>query len=213
MAATLRSQVMSAGAPIVAVRRARPLAGQSASRGAIGCGSVRRGGRGAVAAGAASERVGLPVEELTPESFAPFGQVCAAQEDGKVFDGADAQLVLSKGTPRFYIMRLPTIGTTFNRITYHQDVTQCLGCLTPHPWYIAVAAPTSSLEAYPQQGDLHLFRVPHGTFIKMHEATWHAGPLFEGAEYLDFYNLELADTNVVDHNTHEYEGTEFYVQL
>lgn len=60
-----------------------------------------------------------------------------------------------------------------------------------------MAAPTSSLEAYPQQGDLHLFRVPHGTFIKMHEATWHAGPLFEGAEYLDFYNLELADTNVV----------------
>lgn len=34
----------------------------------------------------------------------------------------------------------------------------------------------------------------------MHER---AGPLFDGEE-ADFYNLELSDTNVVDHNTHDY---------
>jgi hypothetical protein len=31
---------------------------------------------------------------------------------------------------------------------------------------------------------------------------------------MDFYNLELADTNVVDHNTHDYrrgQGVEFVV--
>ena len=48
-----------------------------------------------------------------------------------------------------------------------------------------------------------MFRVPPGHFLKMHAGCWHAGPLFEPhVEFMDFYNLELADTNVVDHNTH-----------
>lgn len=40
-----------------------------------------------------------------------------------------------------------------------------------------------------------------------------AGPLFDGAEHMDFYNLELKDTNVVDHNTHDYgkQGLAFEV--
>jgi hypothetical protein len=29
------------------------------------------------------------------------------------------------------------------------------------------------------------------------------GPFFKDVDFLDFYNLELADTNVVDHNTHK----------
>jgi hypothetical protein len=40
-----------------------------------------------------------------------------------------------------------------------------------------------------------------------------AGPLFDAGE-MDFYNLELADTNVVDHNTHHYgrdQGLAFQV--
>lgn len=31
-----------------------------------------------------------------------------------------------------------------------------------------------------------------------------AGPLFDGSDAMSFYNLELSDTNVVDHNTHDY---------
>lgn len=34
-----------------------------------------------------------------------------------------------------------------------------------------------------------------------------AGPLFDGPQ-ADFYNLELSDTNVVDHNTHDYKAAE-----
>jgi hypothetical protein len=39
------------------------------------------------------------------------------------------------------------------------------------------------------------------------------GPLFDEAEEFDFYNLELSDTNVVDHNTHDYNmhGTKYTV--
>ncbi len=29
------------------------------------------------------------------------------------------------------------------------------------------------------------------------------GPFFQGVDHLDFYNLELSDTNVTDHNTHK----------
>ena len=38
---------------------------------------------------------------------------------------------------------------------------------------------------------------------KLEVATWHAGPYFEH-EFVDFYNLELSDTNVVDHFTHNF---------
>ena len=60
----------------------------------------------------------------------------------KDFDTSDAQLNLSKGTPRFYIMRLPAKpdGLTFSQITHHKNVTQCLGSMTPAPWCGAAMA-------------------------------------------------------------------------
>ena len=54
----------------------------------------------------------------------------------------------------------------------------------------------------PKLEDIHAFRIPPGTFIKLHRGTWHAGPLWTGADATrTFYNLELSDTNVVDHHT------------
>lgn len=47
------------------------------------------------------------------------------------------------------------------------------------------------------------------------QGTWHAGPLFDEHPHMDFYNLELSDTNVTDHNTHDYkkvQGWEFEVE-
>ncbi|PNH06865.1 hypothetical protein TSOC_006715 [Tetrabaena socialis] len=112
-------------------------------------------------------------------------------------------------------MNLPARGLRFHRITYHSKVTQCLGGLTPpHPWYVALAAPTGSLDKYPQVEDLRVFKIPFGSFLKMEVGTWHAGPHFAEPAAMDFYNLELADTNVVDHNTHDYRkanGIEFLV--
>lgn len=59
-------------------------------------------------------------------------QLVSATDDGKHFDGEDAQLLLDQGTPRFYIMRLPRKGLSFDRITYHAKVSQCLGALPGH---------------------------------------------------------------------------------
>ena len=154
-------------------------------------------------------RITLTAEELTPESFAPFGQVVSAEEDGVGFNPADAQLDLSQGTPRFYIMRLREKEMSFERITYHEKVTQCLGALGDEPWYMAVGAPTMDVADPPRTEHLRVFKVPPGTFVKMHAGTWHAGPLFQSDDvtlpFIDFYNLELSDTNQVDHNTWDYE--------
>ncbi|KAK9842219.1 hypothetical protein WJX81_001181 [Elliptochloris bilobata] len=146
-------------------------------------------------------------------NFSAFGQVIGPTDDGKQYDEEDAQLQLDQGRPRFYIMRLPRRGLTFHRITFHAKVTQCLGGLQPAPWYLAVAAPSGGVAAWPRPADLHAFRVPHGAFLKLHAGTWHAGPLFADSPHMDFYNLELSDTNVTDHNTKDYgeEGLKFEV--
>ena len=53
--------------------------------------------------------------------------------------------------------------------------------------------------------DVKLFKVPFGQYIKLHAGTWHAGPHFEGPQHMDFYNLELADTNQVDHHNWHFD--------
>ena len=40
-----------------------------------------------------------------------------------------------------------------------------------------------------------VFRVEGLKFLKLNRGTWHAGPLFK-ADTMDFYNLELSNTNV-----------------
>lgn len=52
----------------------------------------------------------------------------------------------------------------------------------------------------PTWDDITAFRIPGNCFIKLHVGTWHAGPYFDH-EFVDFYNLELSDTNVTDHQT------------
>ncbi|KAM0856643.1 hypothetical protein ACQ4PT_048986 [Festuca glaucescens] len=143
----------------------------------------------------------LRAVEATPESFAPFGQVIAASPDGD----------------KFYIMRLESKPLKFSTITHHAGVTQCLGSIGGHDWYLGVAKP-SILDGAPDQSGQHdgrspmqsraghyylppdpaevcVFRVSGPKFLELHTGTWHAGPLFK-ADVVDFYNLELSDTNV-----------------
>lgn len=142
----------------------------------------------------------LPAQPITSDGFRPYGQVVTACPDGKLFDLEDAQLQLSPGTPRFYIMRLHKPGRVFSRITRHQRCTQCLGALGGKDWLIAVAPPSATPE--PDLSAISAFRIPGDCFIKLEVGTWHAGPYFEH-DVVDFYNLELSDTNIVDHDTYD----------
>jgi ureidoglycolate hydrolase len=137
-------------------------------------------------------------QSITPEAFRPYGQVIFASLDGKPYDTEDAQLHLASGIPRFYIMRLPQRGRRFSRITRHQQCTQCLGSLAGQAWWMAVAPPGPSSK--PDPNAIEVFRIPGNCFIKLEIGTWHAGPYFE-QDVVEFYNLELSDTNITDHDT------------
>lgn len=158
-------------------------------------------------------RIILKARVATSTNFSRFGKLCEAVDDGVEFGEQDARLQLSLGTPRFYIMNIPCRGLCFDRITYHSQVTQCLGSSAPgSPWYLVVASPTFSTDLPPTTSDLYAFRIPHGTFVAMKQGLWHAGPFFEGQDTMSFFNLELADTNIVDHNTHVWEDLKFEIR-
>lgn len=148
----------------------------------------------------------LTAEWIASESFKPFGQVIQATSDGKPYDASDAQLVLQNGIPRFYIMRLFQRGRKFSAITRHHQCTQCLGSLEGKDWLMAVAPPNAA-SRQPILDEIRAFRIPGTCFIKLHPGTWHAGPYFDHA-FIDFYNLELSDTNIVDHDTHNFGKTD-----
>ncbi|XP_054785650.1 uncharacterized protein LOC129292144 [Prosopis cineraria] len=161
--------------------------------------------------------------DATPSSFKDYGQVIEASPDGDEFGPHDAQLDLSRGTPRFYIMHLEDRPLGFSMITHHASVTQCLGSIGGHVWYLGVAKPSivhsnevkddNSQRAVPSHcghlyvppavEDVQVFKVSGSKFLKLNQGTWHAGPLFK-AETMDFYNLELSNTNVIDHTTHNF---------
>ncbi len=145
----------------------------------------------------------LKAELITSENFQRYGQVIFPSQDGKPYDIKDAQLILNQGTPRFYIMRLTKRGRKFHAITRHIQCTQCLGSLEGKDWLIAVCPPNNHLDE-PNLEDIAAFRIPGNCFIKLEAGTWHAGPYFEH-EVVDFYNLELSNTNIVDHFTHNFQ--------
>lgn len=143
----------------------------------------------------------IPAIPISKSNFQAYGELITPAADGKPFDEGDATLELSKGIPRFYIMRLRRRGRTFHKITRHYLCTQCLGSLQGLDWFMAVCPPSVAPE--PDLDRLKAFRIPGDCFIKLEVGTWHAGPYFDH-EVVDFYNLELSDTNVVDHCTHDF---------
>lgn len=144
----------------------------------------------------------LPIEPLTAEAFEPFGTVIAPADDGEPFGPEDAVLALDGGTPRFYTMRIPGRGLTIDRITRHRRVTQVLASAGGNDWLVAVAPPldVDDPDAAPDPEAIRAFRIPGDVAVMLAVGAWHAGPLFDG-EAQSFFNLELADTNVVDHHT------------
>jgi ureidoglycolate hydrolase len=143
----------------------------------------------------------ISARAIAADIFQPYGQLITASKDGKPFDDSDAVLNLANGIPRFYIMRLKQRGRKFHTITRHARCTQCLGSLGGKDWFMAVCPPSTSSQ--PDLDRLMVFEIPGDGFIKLEVGTWHAGPYFDD-EIVDFYNLELSDTNVVDHFTHNF---------
>ena len=135
----------------------------------------------------------------TGEQFRPFGQVIYPTADGKVWDEQEAKLDLSQGIPRLYIMTLQFSGLCFDRMTRHCRCTQCLGAIGGERWFLGVAAPTVAPDRL-STADVTVFEIRGHCLIKLEVGTWHAGPYFLAAE-MNFFNLELSDTNINDHHS------------
>ncbi|KAI3977502.1 hypothetical protein MKX01_000415 [Papaver californicum] len=148
----------------------------------------------------------LPMNDATPTSFADFGQVIEASPDGERFRPRDAQLSLSRGIPSFYVLHPENRPLT--RITHHARVTQCLiaktSIVNPNEDIGKKVLQSKFGHSYvpPHPDDFRVFRISGPKFVKLHIGTWHAGPLFKG-DTMDFYNLELVNTN--DHTAHDFE--------
>jgi ureidoglycolate hydrolase len=142
----------------------------------------------------------IAARPITRAAFAPFGEVIEEIEDGVRFGVEDAKLDLSRGTPRFYIMRLGPREPLVRRLTRHRQVTQCLAAVGGGAWMIAVAPPGAVEDERdePALDAIRAFSIPGNVAIKLHRGAWHAGPFFAGSD-MSFFNLELADTNEVDH--------------
>jgi ureidoglycolate hydrolase len=142
---------------------------------------------------------------LEPKLFAPYGEIISPRVAGSQFDvnpydpeasAEEASLTLNNGTPRLWIMRLKRNGLAFSKMARHRRVTQCLGSLQGKEWFIAVAPPNDFGDDGALTG-IVAFRIPGDCVIKLHVATWHAGPHFLHDECL-FFNLENLDTNKCD---------------
>ena len=140
-------------------------------------------------------------QPLTPAAFAPYGEVILPRDDGTPFGPTDARLELDRGTPRLYLMHLRDRQPAFDRITRHRSVTQCLAT-GGDPWLLAVCPPGSvdDPDATPDLARLAAFEITGAVAVKLHRGTWHAGPYFRQRDG-NFFNLELSDTNEVDHHS------------
>ena len=165
---------------------------------------------------APSETLTLTATDVAPEEFGPYGVVLRAQEDGTPFTAEEATLDVTEGTPRFYLMSLENKPLGFTRITRHLHTTQTLMSVGGGEWFIAVAPAGSPDDgSVPRSEEIRAFRIPGDIAITLKKGTWHSGPFFVDTE-MDFVNLELSDTNVVDHHSYRLDdelGLRFVIEV
>lgn len=146
----------------------------------------------------------LVPEPISAAAFAPFGKLVTPMQDGAPDPEVDQALDLSGGRPRFYIMALAHRDLTITRITRHTQATQVLASVGGGEWLLAVAPPDAG--PTPDPDAIRAFRIPGTVAVLLSRGTWHAGPYFEPAQ-MSFFNLELDDTNTVDHDTCDLAAT------
>ena len=135
--------------------------------------------------------------------FDRFGTAIFPVDDMSPHSDKDAKLSFDKPNLRYYVMRLRSRPAVLTGMTRHRRATQCLGSADGQPWWLAIAAPDVKPEQL-NRSTVQLVKMQQGEALQLHQNTWHAGPYFLTKSAL-FFNLELTDTNLTDHNFHRIE--------
>jgi len=135
---------------------------------------------------------------LSECDFDRFGTAILPVDDMTPHSDRDAQLQFAGDNLRFYVMRLRRRPAVVGSMTRHLNASQCLGSADAQPWWIAVADPAIVPE-HLEISKVQLVKVMPGEGVKLHPGTWHDGPFF-AADTALFFNLELSDTNLTDHD-------------
>ena len=146
----------------------------------------------------------MSMETLTALSlhqcnFEQFGTAILPVDDMTPHSSCDAELKFNGDNLRYSVMRLRRRAAVLGSMTRHIHATQCLGSADAQPWWLAVAAAKLQSEQL-DRSTVQLVKVQPGEAVKLHQGTWHAGPFFLAPIAL-FFNLELSDTNLIDHNS------------
>jgi len=146
----------------------------------------------------------MSMETLTALSldqcdFTRFGTAILPVDDMTPHSSCDAELKFNGDNLRYYVMRLHRRAAVLGSMTRHIQATQCLGSADAQPWWLAVATAKLQSEQL-DHSTVQLVKVQPGEAVKLHQGTWHAGPFFLATTAL-FFNLELSDTNLADHNS------------
>lgn len=119
--------------------------------------------------------VRVQVELLTPEAFAPFGEVLSARDDPPDFIGFESvgwrSMFSCQSEPEVMFYRSHYSGLRFHSLERHFQVSQAFIPLGRVPAVIAVAAPG---EEPPDPQDVHGFLLDGTAGYILHPGTWHA---------------------------------------
>ena len=156
----------------------------------------------------------LPIEPMTAEAFAPYGELMEARErpaDGRRFFPIDFRI---DGRTTVDVIWQPIEGRKFRLLERHFAVTQAFIPLEGAPAVVAVARPTDldDPEAIPKPEEVRAFLIDPGKGYAYKTGTWHSLDRYllkpPGASFI-ILNVDPNPTQVVDYA--ERFGVEFEV--
>ena len=156
----------------------------------------------------------LPIEPMTAESFAPYGELMEPKErpaEGRRFFPIDFRI---QGRPTVDVIWQPLAGRRFRLLERHFAVTQAFVPLEGAPAVVAVAPPTDpdDPEAIPKPEAVRAFRIDPGKGYAYRIGTWHSLDRYllgaPGASFV-ILNVDPNPTQVVDYA--ERFGVEFEI--
>jgi ureidoglycolate hydrolase len=140
----------------------------------------------------------VPIEPLTEDAFAPFGQLISAKArtpDFKTESGTEGWAVdFGSGRPLIMLLRTVYQGLRFSKLERHFNVTQSFLPLGGSPAVVAVAPPSADRASVPAPAAIRAFLLDGSQGYALARGTWHS---------LDRFPLYPPDTRWVILTDHE----------